>query len=94
MYRLDDFSQGKTWVSLQKNTPETNRGTWKGPANRFSGGGLNIYLFSQKTYLERQVSYFLRATLPLKPATIALKIGHLAFQVEIKVWAWAVFFLN
>ena len=32
-------------------------------------------------FLERQVSYFLKATLPLKPATIALKIGHLAFQV-------------
>ena len=34
--------------------------------------------------LERQVSYFLKATLSLKPATIALKIGHLAFQVEPK----------
>ena len=32
-------------------------------------------------YLERQVSYFFQATLPLKQATIALKIGHLAFQV-------------
>jgi len=32
-------------------------------------------------YLERQVSYFFKATLPLKPATIALKIGYLAFQV-------------
>ena len=30
--------------------------------------------------LERQVSYFFKATLPLKPATIPLKIGHLAFQ--------------
>ena len=28
------------------------------------------------------VSYFCWATLPLKPATIALKIGHLAFQVS------------
>ena len=27
-------------------------------------------------HLERQVSYFFKATLPLKPATIALKIGH------------------
>ena len=26
------------------------------------------------------MSYFFKATLPLKPATIALKIGHLAFQ--------------
>ena len=26
--------------------------------------------------LERQVSYFFKATLPLKPATIALKIGQ------------------
>ena len=34
----------------------------------------------KKTHLERQVSYFFKATLPLKPATIALKIGHLAFQ--------------
>ena len=30
--------------------------------------------------LERQVSYSFRQTLPLKLATIALKIGHLAFQ--------------
>ena len=27
------------------------------------------------------MSYFFKATLPLKPATIALEIGHLAFQV-------------
>ena len=26
------------------------------------------------------MSYFFKATLPLKPATIALKIGYLAFQ--------------
>ena len=32
-------------------------------------------------FLERQVSYFFKATLHLKPATVALKIGHLAFQV-------------
>ena len=31
--------------------------------------------------LERQASYFCLASLPLKPATIALKIGHLAFKV-------------
>ena len=39
-------------------------------------------------YLEHQVSYFLKPTLPLKPATIGLKIGHLAFQVgEITYWS-------
>ena len=29
------------------------------------------------------MSYFFSATLPLKPATIALKIGHLALQVDL-----------
>ena len=29
---------------------------------------------------------FFEATLPLKPATIALKIVHLAFQVKFKNW--------
>ena len=35
---------------------------------------------SKMNHLERQVSLFFNATSPLKPATIALKIGHLAFQ--------------
>ena len=34
-------------------------------------------------YLEGQVSYFFKATLPLNPATIALNLGHLAFQVDL-----------
>ena len=29
------------------------------------------------------MSYFFRQHFPLKPATIALKIGHLAFQVVL-----------
>ena len=32
------------------------------------------------------VSYFLGNWKPLKPATIALKIGHLAFQEHEKCW--------
>ena len=35
--------------------------------------------------LERQVSYFFKATLPLKPATIALKIGHKRLSRPLKV---------
>ena len=40
---------------------------------------------AENIYLERQVSYFFKATLPLKPGTIALKIGRLAFQVRVTV---------
>ena len=31
------------------------------------------------------MSYFFKAILPLKPATIVLKIGHLAFQVAFNM---------
>ena len=40
---------------------------------------------AENIHLERQVSYFFEATLPLKPGTIALKIGRLAFQVRVTV---------
>ena len=54
-------------VPLFLETPNTLVGGWTNPFEKY--------------YLERQVSYFFKATLPLKPATITLKIGHLAFQV-------------
>ena len=43
----------------------------------------------QQGFLERQVSYFLRHWTPLKPATIALQIGHLAFQVGWKNYVFS-----
>ena len=41
----------------------------------------NNWRLQKSPSLERQVSYFLGNLKPLKPATIALKIVHLAFQV-------------
>jgi len=35
-----------------------------------------LYMPYQSSHQERQGSYFFKATLPLKPATIALKIVH------------------
>ena len=48
----------------------------------FQGGGSFPKMFVKLFCLdlERQVFQFLKATLPVKLATIALKIGHLAFQ--------------
>ena len=53
--------------------------------DRFSSSTSSLGKFgpiSRMPYLEHQVSYFFKATLPIKPAKIALKIGRsLAFQV-------------